>query len=134
MFDLKQLKVSSRRPYPNMREVQQSNIASNNCSQDGSFVCKIKQLDGSICGRTFNTFKALHQQQQAKSDPNHPSIAHIGLPSFIKSNMCIFCETCLSSKQACVVHVKGALMRGHCRANMNIFKNELEIYGQLKCP
>eukprot|EP00971_Amphidinium_carterae_P042506 835517-Amphidinium_carterae.2 len=76
------------------------------------YVCTFQTPEGATCNKSFSSRRALLR---------HRSCQHgtLTIGSLVKSCICPWCSTVLSSRTAACNHVRNAALRGHCKISLS---------------
>ena len=97
----------------------------------GEFVCALQQEDGSVCGRTFQTQKALFAHQLHAQGGEHGADIHAS--SLVVTNQCPFCSSSFSSVASAKNHFRRAVQSGRCLADRAFLGGEVTPVHGIVC-
>jgi len=91
---------------------------------DARFVCDLLNKNtGAVCGLGFDNFKALNAHQSGASEHDN----QFSLVSVLQFPVCPWCSTHFATQAACCNHVRGAQLRGYCKADRNIHMSSVSL-------
>ena len=80
--------ISSRRS-----EGSDAQRRNNMPDDDMKYVCDVKNSEGKVCGRQFDSKKALLVHKRKTNIPEHFSSTVMASGKFVVTNQCPYCET-----------------------------------------
>ena len=119
-FDFKQVKMASIRPRPNIMDPE---YPKDPLDSPKPCMCECVMKDGTMCGMTFGSLKAMRLHQRRTKNPLHPTSLDLAIANIVHSNMCPFCETVHKSKQVAINHAWNALSCGKCAPDRSFHKS-----------
>jgi len=96
------------------------------------FACPAVMDDGSVCGRRFNSFRALNMHFQRALGGDHRTALR---PRTLgTSNECCLCRCRFVDREGCKRHLTRSYLRGECRGRGSLFPQQLILPESLDCP
>ena len=93
--------------------------------------CELQDSTGKVCGREFQTRRALlaHQRFSTAGGHSFRSIAH----TITVTNQCVYCRQTFRTRRIAQEHALGALLRRRC-PRQSVFHHPVQEPAELVCP